>query len=440
MSRTILLVTPTLVARGDFDARGALQAAAHAAPPAQVNDAASLTLAALALVKTAPRRVWVLTTSAVTAVLETAAGRLQGLSESELSSALAFEAEAMTGLPAMSSQSAGRRMAAESGTEAWWVTQISNRVRGEIEAEVVRRGARLEGIAHPGGLASRLSSAVESFELWHDLLFIQRQDATLDILSVDETSSLAAVMSRFPAKGGARMMLTAKPLMAVTDVEVLSLHDAETLRPWFVAWHEILSAATIAVPVLVPPAQPMSAVRRVWLSAATAAIALTLCAAHWWLTERQLQQAQTEVKTLTAQSKQREELQKTSTELNKVRTELDASRRLQAQALQGFGALLSAVAELRPAGLLVRALKEPANTTNSTRYTGMEATVFGLCTHEKLAAEFSRVLGTRLTPLGWSVRPARTTARLAGGTPVWDFEIPLRLDGSATNPQTASKP
>ena len=440
MSRTILLVTPPLVARGDFDARGVLRATGHAAPPANVADVASLTLAALGLVKAKPRRVFVLTTSAVTAVVETSPGRLQGLSENELSSALAFEAEALTGLPAMSSQTAARRMAAESGTESWWVTQIGNRMRGEIEAEIVRRGARLEGIAHPGGLAPQMSSAPERFELWHDLLFIHRPSAAFDILPVDETAPLTSVLARFPPTGSARMALTTKPMAHGTDLEVLSLHEEKTLHSWFTAWHQALSAATPALPVLLPPAQPMSAVSRVWLSVATAAIALALCAGHWWMTERQLQHAQEEFKTLTTLSKQREELMKTSAEVNKLRTELEASRRLQAQALRGFGALLSAVAELRPEGLLVRSLKEPSSSSAGARYTGMEAMVSGLCTQQELAAEFSRSLGTRLTPLGWSVRPARTTARLAGDTPTWDYEIPLRLDGSASVPPTANTP
>jgi hypothetical protein len=443
MSRTILLVTPHLIARGDFDARGMLRASGHAAPPASVTDVASLTLAALGLVKAKPRRVFVLTTSAVTAVLETTPGRLQGLSGNELCSALAFEAEALTGLPAMSSQTAAQRMAAESGTESWWVTQIGNRMRGEIEAEIVRRGARMEGIAHPGGLAPQMSSVPERFELWHDLLFIHRASAAFDILPVDETAPLTSVLARFPATSSARMVLTTKPMAHVADLELLSLHDEKTLHAWLTAWHQALSASTPLLPVLLPPAQPMSAVSRVWLSVATAAIALALCAGHWWMTERQLQHAQEEFKTLTTLSKQREELMKTSAEVNKLRTELEASRRLQAQALRGFGALLSAVAELRPEGLLVRTLKEPGGTTSSsagTRYTGMEAMVSGLCTQQELAAEFSRSLGTRLTPLGWSVRPARTTARLAGSTPTWDFEIPLRLDGSASVPPTASTP
>jgi len=444
MSRTILLVTPHLIARGDFDTRGGLRATAHAAPPSNVTDVASLTLAALRLVKAKSRRVLVLTTSAATAIVETTPGRLQGLSDSELSSALAFEAEALTGLPAMSSQTAACPAAASSGAEAWWVTQISQRMRGEIEAEIVRSGARLEGIAHPGGLAPQMSPVPERFELWHDLLFIHRPGVMFDILAVDESALLGSVMARFPATGSARMVLTTKPPSPVTDLDMLSLHDEETLRTWFTAWNLALNAPTPDLPVVVPPAQPMSTVSRVWMSVATAALALILCAGHWWMAERQLQHAQQETKTLTALSKQREELVKTSAEVNKLRTELEASQRLQAQALRGFGALLSAVAELRPEGLLVRTLKEPNGSTSSivgTRYTGMEAMVSGLCTQQELAAEFSRSLGTRLTPLGWSVRPARTTARLAGGTPTWDFEIPLRLDGSATStPATESKP
>ena len=445
MSRTILLVTPHFIARGDFDSRGVLRSTGHTVPPAHGVDVASLTLAALGLVKVAPRRVWVLTTAAATAIVETSPGRLQGLSEAELSSALAFEAEALTGLPAMTSQTAASRMAAASGAEAWWVTQISQRMRGEIEAEVVRRGARLEGIAHPGGLVMQLGTVAERFELWHDLLFIHRASGTFDILAVDESAPLTSVMARFPATGSARMMLAAKPQALVTECEVHSLHEDETLRSWLTSWHQALNAPTPSVPVLLPPAQPMSAVKRVWLSVSTAAIALALCFAHWWISERQLQQALEDIKILTVVAKQRDELKQTSAEISKLRAELESVRRLQSQALRGFGAMLSAVAELRPTGLLVRSLKEPASAGSpaGSHYTGMEALISGLCTHQELAAEFSRTLGTRLTPLGWSVRPARTTARLAGVTPTWDFEIPLRLDGSpptAANTQASSTP
>ncbi len=445
MSRTILLVTPHLIARGDFNSRGLLCGVGHSVPPAHGVDVASLTLAALGLAKAAPRRVWVLTTAAATAIIETSPGRLQGLNEAELSSALAFEAEALTGLPAMTSQTSACRMAAASGAEAWWVTQISQRMRSEIEAEVVRRGARLEGISHPGGLVMQLGTVAERFELWHDLLFIHRASGAFDILAVDESAPLTSVMARFPATGSVRMMLTAKPQALVTDCEVHSLHEDETLRSWLTSWHQALNAPTLSVPVLLPPAQPMSAVKRVWLSVSTAAIALALCLGHWWISERQLQQALEETKTLTAVAKQRDELKQTSAEISKLRAELESVRRLQSQALRGFGAMLSAVAELRPTGLLVRSLKEPASAGSpaGSHYTGMEALISGLCTHQELAAEFSRTLGTRLTPLGWSVRPARTTARLAGVTPTWDFEIPLRLDGSpptAANTQASSTP
>lgn len=446
MSRTILLVTPHFIARGDFDSRGVLRGIGHAVPPSHGVDVASLTLAALALVKAAPRRVWVLTTAAATAIMETSPGRLQGLNETELSSALAFEAEALTGLPAMSSQTAASRVAVASSTEAWWVTQISQRMRGEIEAEIVRRSARLEGISHPGGLIMQLGTVAERFELWHDLLFIHRASGAFDILAVDESAPLMSVLARFPVISSARMVLTTKPQMPVPDCEVHSLHEDETLRSWLTSWHQALNAPSSSVPVLLPPAQPMSAVKRVWLSVSTAGLALALSFGHWWISERQLQQALEETKTLTAVAKQRDELKQTSAEISKLRAELESVRRLQSQALRGFGAMLSAVAELRPTGLLVRSLKEPAGTPGgpaSTQYTGMQTLISGLCTHQELAAEFSRTLGTRLTPLGWSVRPARTTARLAGGTPAWDFEIPLRLDGNSTssaNSQAVSTP
>ena len=446
MKRTILVVTPALIARGDFDPRGLPTEVAHAAPPTNVSDVPSLMLAALGLLKAAPRRIYLLTTFTVTAVLETTAGRFHGLDATELASALAFEAEAMTGLPALASQTATCQVAGSSGAEAWWVTQITQRLRGEIEIEVLRRGARLEGIAHPGGLVMQLGTAVERFELWHDLLFIHRPQspASFDILAVDESATLPSVMARFPSAGHTRLILTTTHQAQIADLEVLSLLEDDTLRSWLTSWNQALGAANSALPVLRPPTPALSGAKRLWLSMATASIVLLLCFAHWSITERQLQHAQEELKTLSALAKQRDDLKQTSADIAKLRTELESARRLQGQALRGFGALLTAVAQLRPSGLLVRTLKEPGGSVPATgHYTGMEALISGLCTHQELAAEFSRTLGERLTPLGWTVRPARTTARLAGGTPVWDFEIPLRLDGTiaaASNPQTASAP
>jgi hypothetical protein len=98
MTRTLLLITPGFVARGDFDARGRLVALGKAVPPPGAADAGSLTLAALGLVKSRARKVWVLSTAAVTAIVEVSANRLQGVSEQERITALAFEAEALGAL------------------------------------------------------------------------------------------------------------------------------------------------------------------------------------------------------------------------------------------------------------------------------------------------------------------------------------------------------
>ena len=57
MTRTLLLITPGFVARGDFDARGRLVALGKAVPPPGAADAGSLTLAALGLVKARARKV-----------------------------------------------------------------------------------------------------------------------------------------------------------------------------------------------------------------------------------------------------------------------------------------------------------------------------------------------------------------------------------------------
>ena len=203
MTRTLLLITPGFVARGDFDARGRLVALGRAAAPPGAADAGSLTLAALGLVKSRARKVWVLSTAAVTAIVEVSANRLQGVSEQEHFTALAFEAEALTGVPAGSSLTVARRLGGDSVAETWWVTQVSERLRQEVDAELLRHGAQLAGLAHPGGmvLIGENAAGGDVLEVWEDLLFLRQRHrgvAMLDILPAELSGGLDMLLARFP--------------------------------------------------------------------------------------------------------------------------------------------------------------------------------------------------------------------------------------------------
>lgn len=448
MTRTLLLITPGFVARGDFDARGRLVALGKALTPPGAVDAGSLTLAALGLVKAKARKVWVLSTAAVTAIVEVSANRLHGLSEQERFTALAFEAEALTGVPAGSSLTVARRLGGDGVAETWWVTQVSERLRQEVEAELLRHGAQLAGLAHPGGmvLMAEKSSSAEALEVWDDLLFLRQRHrgaAMLDILPAELSGGLETLLARFPASEAEagqlpREVWTTRGGLNASAAAVRSLQDAETLQGWFSGWLSSLDQSPEPLPVLHPPARPMSTARRVLLCAFATALALAFCAGNWWWTQLQLTSAQNEAKKLSEIGNLRSEVQKASQELQKARAEHEADMKRQSQTLRAFGAMLEALAMEKPGGVLVRALNAPAAISQpvANQPPAMETTVTGWCSEENLAALFSQKVGARLQPLGWTVQPARTQAQLAGSTPVWSFEIHLRMETTppATQP------
>lgn len=436
MSRTILLASRHLIARCDFSSRGAVSTLAQAIPPAHVTDASSLVLAALGLVKHKPKRVWVLTTSVATAVIEMSPDRFRGLSEAELTSALAFEAESLTGIAASSCQSAVKKLGSSSHEETWWITQVERRLLAEIHAEITQQGARLDGLAHPGGISSYLeeNKAQQRLEWWQDLLFISREQSW-DIQPVDESASPDAILARHRRGTDTNQscsLLSSRQFECGPPIHLLCLQDPALLQSWMLAWREVLHATAPSVPLLHSPAPVLGKSQRVMIAVVTALLVACLCIGHWWWTEKRLQQSKEEIKTLTEQAKQRSELQKSMAEVTRLRAELETSRLSQAQILTGFGALLSSISKHRPEGLVVRQLMETSAgvsqpVTKGNR--GVEVTITGICTQQELAAAFSHELAEELAAAGWSVSPARTTARLAGDIPVWDYQIPLLLMG-----------
>ncbi|MEZ5385419.1 MAG: hypothetical protein R3F13_07890 [Prosthecobacter sp.] len=444
MTRTLLLITPGFIARGDLDARGRIVAMGKSVPPAGALEAGSLTLAALGLVKAKARKVVVLSTSAVTAMVEVSGNRLQGLNEAERNAALAFEAEAITGVPAHGSRTVARRLGGDSVAETWWVTQVGDRLRQEIEAELMRHGAKLEALTHPGGvMAGGVSgSGAEAVEVWEDLLFARhahRGAAMLDIVPGDLSAGADALLARVPvmdAHTGMRHALwTTRAALECREATHRSLQDAETLQSWFSAWGRALEQEPEPLPVLHPPPRPMSTAGRVLLSALATCLAIGLCAANWWWTEHQITSARSEGQRLTEAGKVRAEIQKFSGEIKQLHGEHQTAQERHQQTLRGFGAMLEALALEKPPGVLVRSLRGPTapGAVMSGKTPVMETTLVGVTMQESLAAQFSQSIGVRLQPFGWTVRPAKTQALLTGGTPVWAFEVELRLDPAANS-------
>jgi len=102
------------------------------------------------------RRVWVLWERAGTQALDISAGVVDGLDRQQLHDSLSFEAEPLTGLPAADSAIDGIHQLTDGedagGFRRFWITQVPASVLTDWQELLTPLGARLAGVAHPGGL------------------------------------------------------------------------------------------------------------------------------------------------------------------------------------------------------------------------------------------------------------------------------------------------
>jgi len=441
---TILFLAPGFVARGDFDGRGRSRAVPQGlAVRAEIATAGALVTAALGLSTVRPRRVWILTTQASLLTVEFPEDKLRGLTEDERLSALAFEAEALTGTPAASAGLGARLTETSEAGEHWCLVQLAHRVRQEMETEVARKGGRIAGILHPGGLPVSLGAEGEAAqewerrEFWPETMVTVRGNSTdfpLEVEHWDEHRPVEDVLRARPSGKDFNPLRHACllppgvcPPIAGCG-ELLSLAQPKTLALWMDAWAQTLLAPDPKAAIIRSPQPPASPAQRAALSAGAAVATAVLCAGHWALTDWQLSRNTAELKVLAARNKHRDELQAAAGRVATLRSDLETARRRHRQELEGFSELLGALGEVRPEGLMVRSIRESGSQLH-------ENSVTGLCSRPELAGQFANALAGRLEPLGWEVRPAAQKAELISGTPAWSFEITLRLAALTESPQ-----
>jgi hypothetical protein len=260
------------------------------------------------------KSVWVLWEGATAIMLDMSSGVVVGLEKNQLADALSFEAEPLTGLPAMESAIGGVSQRATKDllpdTKRYWVTQIPAAVRDKLDEAVTRTGAKLLGIAHPGGLPrAHWGESVEAeraiewrrVEIWEDLTFSLhgRSDGTMETRVIRSSPGSEKWASDLPTEGPVSWMGPGPVTRVgpdgrrVTDSLTLLSEDGTPLETekielardkvpmeWLRAWIEELTSTSRRVPV-VERFTNASPNRKFYVAGgALTALALAVCIVH----------------------------------------------------------------------------------------------------------------------------------------------------------------
>jgi hypothetical protein len=438
---TLLLATPGWIARADFDGRSQLLASFQGPlPPGLGTDGAAWVGPALGLGKRVLGPVWVLSSAVLLSTQETSRARMQGLAPEERASALAFEGETFTGRSPGDFQTAAVLLKEDGDWQTYWLAQASTRWRQELEEELSRQGARLAGVAHPGGMGA--PEAGDAVELWGELfLHLRRQPAgefSLELVDFDGSDAAAESLldAALGVNPGQPIELTAfragrfeRPLFRAH-----SLEKPEEFQSWMARWGARLGKTQPGIPFLPPERRRFSRVSRFLLSSVGAAACLGICAGHWTLTRHQIRSVEARIRALEETGKRRGEFQSALERREKLRVELAAATARHRVRQESFPRLLEGLALHRPEGVQVRRIDESPNADS------LRTTVHGVCVEPQLAGAFANALATDLVAAGWEVRPATQKAALYDSRVLWEFEIPLELKavgtGGSRNPKS----
>ena len=453
-SFTILVVLPRRLIRADFGGNPlSLIQLWHCDAPPGGESLSVLADAAFALGPNRKTVVYLLAASCWTGVVPLSSARASTLSTAELEQALSFETLANVS-PFDSLLSAiplGRRGTA--GEQQFWVTQSSKAEIASLEETLRRRGARLAGLAHPGGLPQPLHVPANAdataggrgrpppqqddavwmrTELWGDfaVCLYHGKEGGLQLHVFEAASSYDDAISDaeawFTAHGmsGVGELLVA-PGIPVDEAAVVldDLNEETRLAAWMTAWALEIADQALRVPFLRPPPRPMSIKRRITVASAWAGAALLLCAAHGALQQhdetklqKELDLAQTSAKQLDA-AKSRA---RTSEEaLTNARQHWQADRRLlgdwefvMRQERRRHAVLLHAIAETATAECVLLGLTESAG----------EVRLSMLAARPELPG-FTEKLASAMAPLDWRVGlPNRQARNLSPNGGPWQLD------------------
>lgn len=423
-SFTVLVSVPRHLIRADFAGKTPKLKRLWQSDAPLGESLAVLADAAFALGPSRKTSVYLLTTSCWTGLLSLSSAKASTLSGVELCQALGFEAETLSNISPFDSLLAATSL--ESGTggdRLYWVTQASRSEFRAVEETLLRRGARLTGVAHPGGVPRSLKEQPggpwSRAELWSDFAVCagrnEKGGLRLQVFAAfgEQSAWLGEAAAWFMEQGlaGPSERLAAHG-SSFPDTAPVShdLRDERTLGDWLAAWSGEIMRPSPNAPILRPPPRPLSGARRISLSIGWVALAAVLCAARWYALRSAEVSLQDEL-TLLQEPKRRLDEAKSRSQactlkLEKSRQQLQVVQRLQDDRNQVNGkerrrhaVLLRALADLASDAFVLRSIEESSGETRITV----------LAMRPELS-NFTDRLGVAMTPLNWRVEPPNRQA------------------------------
>ncbi|MEZ6187113.1 MAG: hypothetical protein R3F62_19145 [Planctomycetota bacterium] len=392
------------------------------ARPAEVDDLPLLVEATLALGPTPGRKVLVLATDLWTQVLELPAASTRGASAQELEQALKFEAEGLSGLPALEAALGFASLGERGAARSFWVTQLP---LGELEAVdgLLRdRGLSLAGVAHPGGVPAPLNGSAPGepwrrTELWPGLRLELSHDPRVG-LAVEVEPSDAGDQALALDEGEHHLLLAPDlRLDAPPERHPAALSDPATFARWVGAWSA--EAAGGHAPAVRPAARPLPTSVWVILSVVLAVATLAACWAHTRWVEGGVEALERELESLGQSSASSDQAIKRHQALTQAVGALEATlgeveHSLEAERCR-VADLLGALAEA-PEGIVLEGIDDR----------GRAVTIRGSTPDPQLPSQLATRLAEALSAHGWRMAPPQ--AELLGtldGAPRWRFTLVL---------------
>ena len=430
---TVLLLTRQKVHRADFASVTGVPTVTERERP-DAPDVASLVETVLVDGALSGKRTFILASDFWLQTASLPASRAVGMTDADLAAGLNFEAEVLSGLPALESAAAITSLPPAGGERRFLLLQIPTSVRDGIQRVLEERGSKLAGLAHPAALPRSLGKkdlTLQRLELWPDIAVGLRPSGEGFDAQVSNADPSTARWQEDLGDWASEQVLVGPGVEPPDDMPVVSLAGAR-LEEWFTGWVQELTSRRPRVALVQAMVKPSPPIARLAFAGVLAAAAVGLVYLHFTTTlKKPLADATARIEKGRAATKRLADLQTRETEQTK-RAEESAQEAakydLLAQQVEShqyrFARLLVALAAQKPADVMIRAIESQ----------GGEPRVLGTALRPEMADDFARGLAPLMRELGWDVQaPKKTAMKLTTDGGPWKFEIDfLRLPESPT--------
>lgn len=326
----------------------------------------------------------------------------QGLSREAIAQALGFEIEPFSNMSPVESAVGYAVLDQADGMSQYWAVECTNSELATVRVEVEKAGARLLGISHPGGLPTAIDEA-DLHRPW------QRT----------ENWSRGALLIRADGSDGARVSV-----QSVASAQVS--RDAEwppaECGQWLQAWAHCLSECPESLALIRPLPAVTTAFRYLLIGLAAEAIVAALCLGHWgWSSfhrgrmRAELAAIQEHQGRIAAVESENARLRQSASQLLQAKREREELDRSLIRRRSALSRLLHALADVRPADIVLQKIQDEGNGNHLLSGMGMRASS---------GDELSVRLGNALRDSGTTVEPVSNTAEgLLDNSGPWRFAL-----------------